>query len=497
MKNRDRRLLVTTLLWSFLLPGGPARLLAQPVEPPPAATKGAVPAQPPAQTVELAVSPAEQPSPALRYRLLPISSELNPGDAAPVYLRLRHELGDAAWQEIGEKYDALVPVPLEKMPVAEARQFVDKWGGKTALLRIGAGRKFCDWSYPLAEQRQEIIEMLLPDCQSMRQWSRLLSLKARVETAEHAYDQALDTIETGIAFGRHVGEGPFLINNLVGIAICNGMLDRVQELMSQPGSPNLYWALTVLPRPLVSLREALELEGRVGENMIPELAQTDEPHSRSEWGVLIEKLYDRLRHLAERITSDAKVNARLRAHLDLDLAAFKKENLAPSQEYLKTMSHMDPERVKAMSEDEVVARAFVGQYRDMRDDLFKMSYLPWREAKSLSGAAQQRLTSVKPGPLVVLAELQPTIINCLDAQMWLDRRVAALRVVEAIRLYAASHDGKLPAALNEVTEVPVPRDPAMGMPLAYRRDGAAAVLTLPDAGMKDRPTPSYRITIRK
>src|SRR5271157_5804314 len=150
-----------------------------------------------------------------------------------------------------------------------------------------------------------------------------------------------------------------------------------------------------------------------------------------------------------------------------------------------------------MSEDEVVARALVGQYRDLRDDRFKVGYLPWRDARSRIKEADQRLKSVKPWPLAVLAELQPSIINCLNAQMRLDRRVAALRAVEAIRLYAASHDGKLPEELNQITVVPVPEDPATGKPFEYRRDGAAAVLALPDAGMTERPTPSYRISIRK
>jgi len=281
------------------------------------------------------------------------------------------------------------------------------------------------------------------------------------------------------------------------MSTCSVMLDRVEELISQPGAPNLYWALTALPRPLVSMREGLETEQRVGENLVSELAETDEPHSRAEWGVLLDKLYNRLRHLAERITSDAQVNARLRSQLDLDLASFKKEKLAPSQEYLKTIHHMDAQRVKAMSEDEVVARALVGQYRDMRDDQFKLGYLPWRDVRSRIKEAEQRLKTVKAGPLTVLAELQPTIINCLDAQMRLDRRVAALRVVEAIRLYAASHDGKLPEELNQVTEVPAPEDPATGKPFEYRRDGAPAVLALPEAGLKGRPTPPYRITIRK
>jgi hypothetical protein len=479
----------------LLLLEGQCKLHAQANEPPPAATKAAVP-QPSPQPVELSVWPAAQPSPALRYRLLPLSSELNPGDAAPIYLRLRHELLDARWNEIAEKNEAWGSMPLDKLPMKEVRKFVDTWRGTTALLKIGSRRKFCDWSYPLAEQRQDIIEMLLPDCQSMRQWSRLLQLQARVETAEHSYDLAIDTIETGIAFGRHVGEGPFLINNLVGVAICAVMLERVEELITRPGAPNLYWALTALPRPLISMREALETEQRVGENLVPELTQMDEFHSRAEWGVLLERFYDRLGHLAERIASDAQVNAKLRAKLEADLASYKKENLGSSQEYLKSIRHIDALKVNAMSEDEVLARALVGQYRDMRDDLFKLSYLPWRDLRFLHEAAEQRLNSAKAGPLAVLAELQSSILNSLGTQMYLDRRVAALRVVEAIRLYAASHDGMLPEELSQIVEVPVPGDPATGNPFEYCRDGTTSVLTLPEAKLRGRPIPSYRITIR-
>ena len=38
----------------------------------------------------------------------------------------------------------------------------------------------------------------------------------------------------------------------------------------------------------------------------------------------------------------------------------------------------------------------------------------------------------------------------------IERRLAALRTIEAIRMFAASHDGKLPAALGDIKEVPVP-----------------------------------------
>jgi hypothetical protein len=388
-----------------------------------------------AQPRELSLSPTAAPSPALRYRLLPISSELNPGNAAPVYLRLRHEQKDETWKLIQEKHDAWnVPRP-EKLPVRDAREFVDRYRGLTGLLRIGAWREECDWGYPLAEQRREAIFILLPDCQSMRQMARLLQLKSRVEIAEHAYDQAIDTIETGIAMGRHVSSAPFIINGVTSVGICLGMLDRVEELISQPDAPSLYWALTALPRPLVSLRHALENEQRLGENMVPELSRTDQPHSRAEWGVLLEKLYAELRDLAKNLTGNEQLNAKLSAMLELDLAAFRRENLAASRDYLSKNRRIDARRLKLMSDDEVVARGLAAQYRDLRDDFFKLSYLPWRDAKPRGKEAEQRLKAITKGPLAILAELQPNLPACFDAEARCDRRDANYRVEEDIREY--------------------------------------------------------------
>lgn len=58
-----------------------------------------------------------------------------------------------------------------------------------------------------------------------------------------------------------------------------------------------------------------------------------------------------------------------------------------------------------------------------------------------------------------------SVMACLNAQIQCDRRVAALRTIEALRLHAVSHDGKLPESLGHVTEVPIPDDPATGKPL--------------------------------
>ncbi len=65
----------------------------------------------------------------------------------------------------------------------------------------------------------------------------LLTIKARVEIAEKDFDRAIRTIETGLAFSRHIAEGPFLINGLVALAGARLMLDACEELIAQPGAP--------------------------------------------------------------------------------------------------------------------------------------------------------------------------------------------------------------------------------------------------------------------
>ncbi len=57
--------------------------------------------------------------------------------------------------------------------------------------------------------------------------------------------------------------------------------------------------------------------------------------------------------------------------------------------------------------------------------------------------------------------------------------MAALRVIESLRMYAAEHGGGLPKKLDEITAVPVPPNPATGKPFVYRLDGPTAVLELP------------------
>jgi hypothetical protein len=467
---------------------------AAPEEPPKA--KAATPAKPPENKVkELRVVPQPAPRPALRYRLLPLESDRTPGDAAPIYLRLRQgQRIDAAFQQIQDNHTAWINKPLGEFPVAEARKFVDGWQPEIEQLEFGARRRACDWNYTLPEQREHAIEILLPDAQEMHNWSRLLAIKARVEIAEQRYDDAVRTIETGLSFARHVAEGPFLINALVGIAIANVMLAQLEELIAQPDAPNLYWALTALPRPPISVRNALEVEQRLGENLVPEITDVENSRTDAEWSSLLVRLHDRLNHLAK---------THLRSNLpasyfpkETDLTTFKAELVPQAREYLRQRRIVTGPETERLPEDHAIVLYIAEKYRDLRDDFFKIQYLPYKEADARASEAWKHVTAEKTGPVGVFAALVPAVMAGRLAEARLDRRIAALRVVEALRMHAAAHGGELPTALDQVTVAPIPLDPLSGKAFEYRREGGAAVLAGPTP-----PRPplglSYRITMRQ
>jgi hypothetical protein len=477
------------LLLAVLALGLPVSVLAQPA---------AKPAEPPGPRV-LMVNPAAALMPALKYRLLPSSADLNRGDAAPIYLRIGLEMAEGGWKQLNEKTYQWLKLPLKDFPTAEARQFVDTWSGRLKQIEFGAHRKTCDWNYTLPEQRLDAIAILLPDAQSMRVWGRLLAVKARVEIAERKYDEAIRTIETGLAFARHVGGGLWLINGLVGIANATLMLDQCEELIAQPGAPNLYWALTALPRPLIGLHDQLEVEQKLCENLIPELTEAElaRPRNPAEWASLLARMHEGIVKWSRNLLSqEPETSSPMKPLAGWDLDRLKTESIAEAWDYVKASRKLtDPQRA-AMSKDQIVALYLAGRYRELRDDLFKASYLPVGEALPQIKAAGERLHAAKSDPLALFVGIQPNIEAGLAAELRLDRRVAALRVIEAIRLHAAAHDGALPESLSQVTDVPVPDDPATGKPFEYHRDGSSATLSGPQAGLPP-PWPSYRITIRR
>ena len=121
----------------------------------------------------------------------------------------------------------------------------------------------------LAKLRKDGISMLLPDLQGMRELSRALSIDCRVQLKKGEIDKALADIRTGLTLSRHLGEGPTLIQGLVVVAAGTIMFPRIDELITHEKGPNLYWALTTLPQPLVNFSTGLGGEVLMIDNLFP------------------------------------------------------------------------------------------------------------------------------------------------------------------------------------------------------------------------------------
>jgi hypothetical protein len=137
-------------------------------------------------------------------------------------------------------------------------------------------------------------------------------------------------------------------------------------------------------------------------------------------------------------------------------------------------------QVEAMPVAKVVLLDTLLTYNEFRDEMFKWFAIPWPQAQQRIADAERHLVRAEhKGAIPLAGLLLPAIGNAYRAQARHERSIAALRVIEAIRLYGASHDARLPDKLDDITQVPIPQDPMTGKPFVYQRTGDRAVLESP------------------
>jgi hypothetical protein len=439
----------------------------------------------------LAVKPAAAPVPALKYRLFPSSFERKPGNAVPIYLRFAHERSDARKKELREKTEAWNKLPLENLPLAEVKAFLDSYSYNFRQLDLGARRKTADWNYTL--DAGDPIGLLLPDMQEMRIHAPLLVLKARVAIAEHRYTDALRTLETGFAFAVQINEGPFLIGSLVGIAVANQMADCLLELIERPDAPNLYWALSVLPRPLIDLRHAYEFEYVVAELQLTDLADLDRSRPPAEWDAVLaryRKDMERLLQFEKKVLKPGSGPAD---------PASKSSDLPAARKYLTEVVGLSSANVEAMPPAQVLMLHVRHYLHEVRDNVFKTTYLDFPQSYAMTKSEMDILRALPDVEAALLPRyLLPAISKVRLAQVRIERKLAALRVIEALRMHAAANNGELPEKLEEVRVAAVPTDPGTGKSFEYQRDGQTATLVSRIPGEPIETTGlRYHVTLRK
>ena len=76
-------------------------------------------------------------------------------------------------------------------------------------------------------------------------------------------------MQTGFALCRHLDNAPTLISGLVGLVMASIMCEQVETMIQLPKAPNLYWGLTDLPRPILSLRTGFQSEKMMVDSLFP------------------------------------------------------------------------------------------------------------------------------------------------------------------------------------------------------------------------------------
>ena len=232
-------------------------------------------------------------------------------------------------------------------------------------------------------------------------------------------------------------------------------------MVQQPGCPNLYWALTDLPCPLVDLRKGVQGDRTLVAAELRPL-RDDAPMTEAELEAFVSRLSGLISFAREQAGQPPRsLRARLQARVK-DPERVARRPPPPGRGGFAT------ELVKTFPPLQVILLDEKRDYEIQRDERIKLLALPLWQIDSLAGGEER--ASDGDG---LFADLLPQIIKLRRAQGQLEQQIALLRHVEALRLYAAEHDGKLPAKLSDIS-VPLPVDPVTGKPFVYAVEGTTA-----------------------
>ena len=445
------------------------------------------------EPIRLTLYPMAPSSPALRHRLLPELLEQTPGNAAELYQKAVPLLKELP-PDHEERLREWEKLPPEELPGEDVRRVLGAYREAFGLVEKGARREYCDWG--LAERlRKQGIGAPLPELGPMRTAANLLALRARLEVAEGRFDEAARTVRNGLALAKHVGESPTLSMGLNGNSLAGMMADEINWFVQQPKAPNLYWPLTDLPRPFVDLRRSLQSERVAIAGLLPDVAAAARDPNAGPWTEeQARKHHGMLLGLQEPGTPGRRLRLALR--LQSEYEADKQALVAEGRprELVEKMPHVQV----------AVLRAFI-EYDRATDEMLRWRTFPYAEALPHLRQARERLKAeLKKSDVPLGAQLAGLLLpgyhRVFAARALGDRRFAALRCVEAIRLYAAAHGGQLPPELAAVREVPVPDDTVTGKPFHYRVNGERATLHAPPPD-GEKPvrgnTLTYELTLKR
>ena len=458
-------------------------------------------------TIELTISPAAEPIPALKYELMPRFADQTPGNAADIY-----QQAFAMMAQVVEKHKPHDPnlvsqfennlYELQKAPLTDENkilftQTLDAVQDVLDLIEQGSHCEICDWQIPL--RSNDVKRTFLN--KFTRRVGMALAVKAHFQIENKQFGQAIETLKTGLTYSHHIACSGETFGMIVAIDISRMMLAQVEFLINSPDCPNLYWALSNLPVPFIDRQTALRYERDKLYIMFPVLRQIEKqkltekdasnlfltlaitsmnrdndykskPFRENEEQIIIQKLYRPAvsflkdqGYSEQQIMSYAPVHAILIHQLhDLDniLDSFYKWSAKPGQQaYQGSETAFENLQVKQKPMHNILEDRNFGQlWLNMMDDFGTLQFDPERH---------QSLAHFITAELMGIGRFHQLTTR-------VNQKIAALQCVEAIRIHAAEHN-ILPPTLEDITSVPVPIDPMTHSKFLYQLDNGIAILT--------------------
>ncbi len=444
-------------------------------------------------TIPLTLTPALPKRPLSEWYLLPEYREMQPGEHIGGFLNCFSEQDFFYNRENSEKRAAALKLPLAELGtqygVESGMAYKSKYSNMMSRMDQSARYTRIEWN-EYFNLRKDGAYMLIPEVQKFRQLAQVLALRLRVEIKAKEFDKAVVTIRTLFGLAKTLETHPTLIGQLVGYAICQITFRGIEELISQPGCPNLYWSFADLPTPFISLRQ-----GTGGERLF---IQAQFQNSLSVTRAMSDKEVGEVVQMIRELqgVNEAKV---VRA----DDAATRYGLLATNEELLKTIRKrlteetiVDADVVKKMSAGQLVMLEDVHQFMNYNDDLLKWMNRPAAEALKALSKDDEELTKLKKAGWVASGLFTASIRRVKVAQARCDQHLAFYMTIEALRMHAAEHKGEFPAKLSDIT-VAVPNDPVTGKPFTYElKDGIATLRGTPSMEGATNDL-RYTLTLRK
>lgn len=429
---------------------------------------------------EKVVTLAAEPVPAFRYRFWPSRTSLKPGSAQMHFYRAIVSYQSILQWNHGQTQQlyAITGQELEEISANEAMPWIDRMKTVFDELEMMANSEDFEWDFRFRDKQGKDIWMTqLEEVQQARNLARLLQLKFVVHVANQEHDAAVHTLQTGFRLASFVGQGESLIQTLVGIAIEHTMYNAVEYAIRTPGFPNMYWALRTLPPQLSNVESAVETELELAMRTLTVLSEDEiAPLSDSE-------ILDRFRLGLGDLKSLAYGNERAVGAAEV-MAAILVASGPEAKRKLQAAGY-PPDRLSKLTDLQASLIQSGMELRKQRDALLKASKVGGLAGVQIGIKVAQQFESwaqANRGTVagLVASMLFPAINNVVDANLRTRLSRNRLTTLEALRHYAATHDGNLPKDLESLVDTPAPIDPYTERPFAVQatREGETQVVRM-------------------